>query len=436
MGQMPRRPKVAIIILMICSAVYISRGIHDERTLLRSLDFKTLFGCARCMTHGCDAYKSDDVYQAYIDGGGEPGKDIPAFRPHEPVYPPSALALMTPFTLFRWQTADRVWLCLSTGCFLLGVWLIASLAMRDAPIMTASGVGLLLLGSTMAFMLAQPAQLISGLCAITVWCFLEKRFQFVGVLCLSVALAFKPHVAGLLWLFFLLSRTHRKQAWRVLFTAVIVCLPGFIWTSTMNASAHWLSEMQTNIQVLSQVGATNDPGPFNHISDNVIGLQSLISFIRDEPRFYIPVAYAIGAVLLLAWLIAFLRSRPSRNNDYLALASILLISMLPVYHRDYDLGLLILIFPAAAALAKSGGRRGQVVAVLSVLAMVPIGHNFALWINHFLVHPRYPHLGVIGTIFWLRSATWAVAALSLIYLACFYWFSQRDAAGEAISAAI
>lgn len=64
----------------------------------------------------------------------------------------------------------------------------------------------------------------------------------------------------------------------------------------MPASAHWLREMQTNIQVLSQAGATNDPGPTNHTSDSVIGLQSLISFIKDDPHFYVPVARAIGGV--------------------------------------------------------------------------------------------------------------------------------------------
>jgi hypothetical protein len=409
----------AYFILILFCLVYVIRGRHDERLLLRSLDFKTLYGCARCLTHGCDPYDSDQIYQAYLDGGGEEGKNIPAFRPHEPVYMPPALAMMTPFTLLRWQAADRLWLCFSTGVFLLGVWLIASISMRYAPLTSAIGIGILLIGSSMPFMLAQPAQLITGLCAISMWCFHQGRFRVAGTLCLAVALAFKPHVAGFLWLYLMLSKAYRKDALRVLIATIVICIPGVIWASVKPASSHWLSEMRANVAILSLPGNANDPSLLNPDSYNIVGLQSILSVIWHDPHIFVPAAHAAGIVLLVFWLLVYARSQPSRQRDYLALASIVLISTLPVYHRDYDMGLLLLIYPATATLRQKEDWQSRAVAFLTPVLMIPASHDFSVLANRFILHRHFPHLGAIGTIFWLRSVSWAVLLLSLLYLGCF-----------------
>ena len=430
------RRAIAWCFLFLCSVVYVVHGIHDERLLLRSLDFKTLYGCARCLTHGCDPYDSDQVYKAYMDGGGEPGKDLPAFRPHEPVYMPPALAMMTPFTILRWQAADRVWLCFSTAVFLIGVWLIASFSVPEAPLISAAGIGLLLLGNTMPFMLAQPAQLVSGLCAIAVWCFLQKRYEGLGVVSLAVALAFKPHVAGLVWLYFLLAREYRRRAVHVLVVTVLLCVPGIAWMSLAHASSGWLHEMRANLAALSAPGQTNYPGPSNPGAGNLASLQSIVSTIYDNPHFFMPFSRAVGVGMLVVWLIAFYKAGASRNRDTLGLASVVLISMLPIYHRDYDIGLLLLIFPAAAMLQRNGGAGGRSVALATVLAMVPAAHDFQVLALRFLIKPRHLHLGPAGTIIWLRSVSWAVLLLALLYLACFYSFSRQKETPGAMSASI
>jgi hypothetical protein len=211
LGQ-DRRQLVASLILLICGVAYAARGYYQQEHRYHSYDFKTIYGSARCLLKGCDPYDSQQILAAYLQAGG-PGDDLRPFRPHEPVYLPSALSLMTPFALLPWRLAQVLWLAMSTGIFLLGAALIGRLCLPLSPVLSALGIGFLLLSGTMLIMLAQPAQLTVGLCAIAVWCLLQRRYIPVGVLCFVVALVFKPHVTGWVWLYFVLSAgEYRRQA--------------------------------------------------------------------------------------------------------------------------------------------------------------------------------------------------------------------------------
>src|SRR6202008_3124256 len=64
----------------------------------------------------------------------------------------------------------------------------------------------------------------------------------------------------------------------------------------------------------------------------------------------------VCAPLLAVWVTVTLRSRPSLAKTYFALASIAVLSLLPVYHRQYDAKVIILAIPALAIL---WGERGS-----------------------------------------------------------------------------
>jgi len=93
----------------------------------------------------------------------------------------------------------------------------------------------------------------------------------------------------------------------------------------------------------------------------VLDLQTVISVFRNDPRIYNPASYLICGLLLLAWIFVTVRSRPSRARVWLALAAISALSMLPVYHRQYDAKLLLLTVPPAPCsgprAARSDGSR-------------------------------------------------------------------------------
>jgi chromate transport protein ChrA len=87
----------------------------------------------------------------------------------------------------------------------------------------------------------------------------------------------------------------------------------------------------------------------------VISLQTVFSVFRDDPHFYNLVTYLLCAPLLIVWALTTLTKRFSQERAWLALAAIGALSMLPLYHRLHDASLLLLAFPAFAALWAKGG---------------------------------------------------------------------------------
>jgi hypothetical protein len=57
----------------------------------------------------------------------------------------------------------------------------------------------------------------------------------------------------------------------------------------------------------------------------------------------------------VVWVTVTLKSRSSQAKTYFALASIAVLSLLPVYHRQYDAKIIILTIPAFAMLWREGG---------------------------------------------------------------------------------
>jgi hypothetical protein len=415
-------------ILLICGFVYAARGYYQQEHELHSYDFKTIYASARCLIEGCDPYDSQQIFGAFLEAGGA-GDDLRPFRPHEPVYLPSAIALVAPFALLSWGPAHLLWLAISTGTFLLGVALIGRLCLPVSPLWSALAIGFFLLTSTMLMMLAQPAQLTAGLCAIAVWCLLEGRCLWGGVLCLAVALVFKPHVTGFVWLYFLISAGgYRKQAIRALVIAVLISLPGFIWASAMPASSHWMREIPANLQALASPGMTNDPGPLNRDVHYLAHIQTIISVFRDDPSFSNGVAHILGALLLGLWLVPVFRMRPSKERDYFALASIVCISMLPTYHRSYDACILLLIFPAFALLTTRGVWLRWWALGFTLIPIVLLRETWA----HFASHHLMRMIGGTGpipawqTVLLLRPAAIGCCLLAIFYLASFYAAMARE----------
>jgi hypothetical protein len=422
--------KIGYVILFVFTAYYIARGFRQETQVLFSMDFKTVYGGAECLLHHCDPYDSQQIYAAYLKAGGPPGQDMHAFRPNEPVYLPSALAMLTPFALLRWGPAHYLWLAFSVGVYVLGVWLIASLSFRRAPLTSAVGIGSLLLTNTLMIDLAQPAQLTVGLCAIAVWCIFEDRYKTLGTLCFAIALAFKPHLCGPVWLYFALCRgRYRQQAMQIFVVTVFVCLPGIIWASRMPASAHWFHEMQGNVTVLGMPGMTNDPSPANIEAPMIAELPALLSVIRNNPHFYNRLSWLIAGVFLVVWGVLVFRIQPSRERDYLAISSMVCISFFAVYHRNYDTCLLILIFPAFALLMSRGFWWQQATAAFTLFTIAEVANNHTATVDIY-VYPYLKHpFSKWETIFWYRPVPFALSLLAVFSIVALYAWMRRERRG-------
>jgi Glycosyltransferase family 87 len=343
-------------------------------------------------------------------------------------YPPSALFLAVPFALLPWQPAHLLWVTLSAGIVVLAAFLIADLCAPYSPFLVVSLMGFFIGTSIILIMLAQPAMLSIGLCVIAAWCLIRDRFPILAVLSFAFSLTLKPQIAALIWLYFLLSGLprYRRSAMQAFFVTILLCLPGILWASFMPQSRHWMHDLYVNLAGAAAHGNASDPGPANSEALGIASFQSVLSMVRDDPNFYNPATWAFIGTLLLLWLYPTLRMRHSLKEDFLALATIACLSLLPIYHREYDTRLLLLTFPALALLVSEGGV-GIFAVVLSAIAFVAMSIPFARFVNiHYAAH--HPHPGVAMTLVLMRDVPLAVLALGAFYLICYLqaFFKSRQ----------
>ena len=189
-----------------------------------------------------------------------------------------------------------------------------------------------------------------------------------------------------------------------------------------------MGELHANLLAISARGGLVDPGHASmagHGLAMVISLQAVFSFMRDDPQFYNLASYLVCAPLLLIWAIVTLRNRPSPRQAWLGLAVIAALSMLPVYHRQYDAKLLLLAVPACVLLWAEGDAVGRLALGVTAAGIFVTGD--------------LPWVAVLGLIRWMHlPATWlmqqVVAAvqvlpvpLILLLMSVFYlWVYARQ----------
>jgi hypothetical protein len=367
----------ALVCLVLSAAISVAWGSWIATGSSSGLGaFKAVFYPARCLMHHSDAYSPPVLQRLYESEGGQfPPNPADAFLFRRAmlvcVNLPTTLLFVVPLAFLPWQAAAGIWMVQNFAGICIAAFLIWMIARDDALKPATFLVGLILANSELLFGLANLSGLVESLCLVAVCCFLQGRFPRAGVVCLGISLALKPQIGGLVWLYFLLAGgAYRKRALQTLLVVAALVLPAVLWVS--HVSPQWPQELRTNLHTLSARGSVNDPGPSSltfRSADTVISLQSTFSLIRDEPGFYNLASYLICGLLLLAGAIRTLQSPFTKQNAWLALASVASLSMLPVYHRAYDAKLLLLAVPACALLWREGGRVKWIAGLMTTLAI-------------------------------------------------------------------
>jgi hypothetical protein len=367
-----------LYLLLLGSAVFLLFGVALENSAPAPLaDFRGLYYPARCLVQHCDPYLESDVLRIYTAESSFEPLDTAKVRQivTRAVYPPTAFSFTILFGMLPWGPAHILWIALTIASLIFSSFLVWSLGADDSPVLFGGLLGFLLANSEVVVIGGNAAGIDISLCAVAVWCFFRERYVFAGILCLALSLAIKPQEAGFVWLFFVLAGgMYRKRALQTLVATIAIGLPGVLWI--WHVSPHWMQELNSNIAAFSANGGTNDPGLASagaHGLGMVISLQAVTSVFSDNPRIYNPASYLIFGLLLLVWAVATLRSRMTPDKAWLALAAISALSMLPVYHRQYDAKLLMLTVPACAMLYIEGGVRGKLALVINVLGFVFTG---------------------------------------------------------------
>lgn len=406
-------------------AAFVLIGIVWARLSPRALiDFRPTYFSARCMIEGLDPYDPGAMTYAYAAAGQERLRQSASDQLLETRYEylPSELPFTVFLALLPYAAAEAVWCALIAAGFALAAFVMWKASSRRAPLVAGALLCFLLLNSSSLMVFGNPSSIAVSCCVLAAWSFLEERWASAGVVCMAAALCIKPHTVGFVWLFFLLAGgAYRKRALQTLALVAAVSAVGVVWVSAL--APHWMQELHANLLAFTGRGAMNDPGPatgggrgIHMITD----LQTIFSFYRDQPRFYNLASYAVCAPLFLAWMLAVARMRSTampgkaRVEAWLALAAIAPLSMLPIYHRQYDAKLILLTIPACALLVAAGGRLGRWALALTAPAIV-LNADF-VWI---LLIPLLSgaHLGPLSRYF---DPLVFPVPLSLLGMGCFY----------------
>ena len=373
-----RARRDGLILLLLGSVVFVLLGAALENSSSAPLvDFRAMYYPARCLLQQVDPYNENEVMRIYLAEGVYGRQDTAKERQMATRYGylPSAFVLTLPFAALPWGPAHLLWLALTAASLIFASWLIWISGASYAPVIAGCLIGFLLANSELLIDQGMCAGIAISLCVVAVWCFLRERFVLVGILCMALSLAVKPQDTGLVWLYFLLAGgTYRKRALETLATTAVLILPVSVWV--WRVSPQWMQELGANILEFSAHGGINDPGLFSSGSHGlamVVSLQSAISVFWDDPHIYNSASYLVCAPLLLLWAFITVRTRATPSRAWLAIASIAALTMLPVYHRQYDAKLLLLTVPACLMLWAEGGLIGWFALLVNVAGFALTG---------------------------------------------------------------
>ncbi|MFZ0800217.1 MAG: glycosyltransferase 87 family protein [Terriglobales bacterium] len=290
-------------------------------------------------------------------------------------YPLTAFVLLAPVAALPWHVAHPLCLAVTVLSFAVTVTSLLSvakfpprtywpfvflvLALAFAPFHTALAAGSIV---TVAIAAAAAA----------LWAAEHKHDAFAGVL-VAVAVALKPQI-GLPFLFYYLA----CRRWRIPAIAIglVATLFALALARLAISGTPWLQSYLYDNRVLFASGSLGDFTEKNPIRFGLINLQLVAYAIVPDRSLANLLAISIDGILGFVWIFLLWTGKVWRGekNALLGLSTLLVLSLLPIYHRFYDASLLIFPLAWSTTLAwspQSPSGRVRVLARASFLLILP-----------------------------------------------------------------
>jgi hypothetical protein len=398
-------------------------------------DFIQSYYAPRCLMQHCDPYQESQLFEVYKAEVQHMSSDPTKVKwLHEILLAPNiptTMMLFVPLSLLPWNVAVTVWMVMIAASFFIAGYLIWRVCADSMPRYAAALVFLTFITSGVGLSIGNTASLVVGFCVIAAWCFINERFVWVGVICLALSLANKPHDAGFIWLYFLLAGgVGRKRALQTLAVTALIALPAALWIS--HAVPHWPQELSANLHTINSRGGQNDPGPDTGGAFGVmmmVNLQVIFSHIKDDPAFYNRATYLVCALPVVLWMVKSARARSTPAMAWYALAAIVPITMLLVYHRYYDCRLLLLTVPACVDLWQRRSPVRWYALAVTLAGIIITGDILWIVILHFTKY-SHPSLEVA-----IIPAPIVIAVLGAFYLWVYLQRSGEESFLDAVAEA-
>jgi hypothetical protein len=425
-----RSRAVLLLLLVAASTEFFIRGPLRLRHGAEWNDFLSPYIQSRAWVHGINPYNAETLVKLWP--AGKPmftfvlrdaaDGTLVAKRGVPSPYPISAFVVLAPLAFLSWNAAQTLWILISLGAVgfvIYALLAIAGVSWRDPSAWAFGAFTLALAPIHTGLATENPAIVVVALCAGALLAEKQSQFSLAGIL-LASAICLKPQV-GLCFLLFFIFQGRRKLV-RVSAAAVTVVAALAIISMTM-AGTPWLGSYLENSRHIFAAGAINDFTPANPVWFHMVNLQVGLYPLLGKTVLANWCSLLIGAALLCAWMgIAF---RSNRNaSPMLLLSALVMVSLLPVYHRSYDAALLV--FPLAWALLYEHREKTAVKRTLALvgLFLLPGGVFVSL------IAERVHLPSTIVNTWWWRSFVMAHQMWTVVILAILLMWTMRRASAE------
>ena len=278
--------------------------------------------------------------------------------------PPGTLILLAPIAILPWHLANLAWLTVLVTSVGLTIWSLARAAgLRSNEPGTLGFVAfcLALAPFHTGTAAANETILVVTLCALGILAAGEDRDVVAGLL-FGAACSLKPHLGSFLVLYYLIRMRWRLFSVALGFTALLAAIAA-LWMRICGVA--WVHDYFHNVNVLATQNKIDDFTSANSIRFMLINLQVPLYSFTHSARSANIIALGTGVIVISVWIYLVIRAG-HRQMGLLALATIAVIGLLPLYHRLYDASLLAI--PLCWCMSELVGARKTV----ARMALVPL----------------------------------------------------------------
>ena len=314
------------------------RGQPDAR------DFAPVIAGAHCLFSPCNPYDSKVVEQFFHQLTGR-GVFI---APEVPVYPPATFLTLSPLLLLKWPAMHLTWTLVSAGSLLAiyFFWILKfelySSLIAYLPIVFVLQSGIMF----PALWVGQPAVLAVSSGAAGMILIVSGTTPVLAALMLALSLALKPQLVLAPALYLLCRRSTRKQTGAAFALAIFAFLLGTALLYSHLHSLSFFARESANMKLSLEPGHLSDPSPANPDSFDFLNLQVPLDRLLPNAAVANAISDAVTIALFLALAYLTLGKAAFDERPYTIIAILVLLSLLPAYHRVFDKLLLLLLIPA------------------------------------------------------------------------------------------
>lgn len=339
-----------LVVLLVAVAVADAVRQSHTKAIGNPNDFVTLYAGAICMTHGCNPYSVPQLDSVLVSRRGTAVRQ--EWSDQLPIYPPTTLFVLLPFSRLSYRAATGVWFLLSLGVYVFGLCWVSfrSPILQGVSLWARSAFALLGLHFPKMMQclgFGNPSVMVTGLLLFSVFDDRE-RHRVLRIAAGLIACFLKPPIAIPVAVVMLL---HMARSTREAMKIAAICAGIFVAMALCSfvpsGMTHWHRDLAADIAQGEQAGMN----PSNRVSPSnvLLNVANIPGYFTTNHLVIESIALTAVTAVLLPFLLGLWRIESAKSWDdpsYLtAVAAAAAMTLLPVYHRFCDIGVLLLIVP-------------------------------------------------------------------------------------------